>query len=226
MENQEFQDLLSTYSLTEYFTTISNFVKEICLGRDESHGYNHMFTVTKIALTIAMNDYSSHPNFQDLLQQVISVGMLHDVADKKYDLDGKLFQKLDEFGNRFFLTNYPNIKKTINLISFSSEDKAIKSGTPINYETELGEFYSLVRHIVSDADKLEAIGKVGIVRCKEYTKHKHPGITQEELVCHIKIHAEEKLLRLKDEFIRTPTGKRIAEILHSEMINELEQLLI
>jgi HD superfamily phosphodiesterase len=86
-----------------------------------------------------------------------------------------------------------------------------------------------IRDIVSDADKLEAIGVIGIARCKEYTREQyfathHTHIGDEELAKLVIQHAEEKLLRLKSEFIRTAWGKKMAEPLHDEMVAELEKM--
>lgn len=202
---------------------LSAFVENICKGRDPSHGHEHMKAVAETAKTIVGTDFAHHPNYLNIMLDAITVAWLHDVSDHKYDHDGTLDKQLDDFG----IANIPNftyIKKAVKLISYSSENKAILAGNPIDYEKELGEHYAIVRHIVSDADKLEAIGLIGIHRCIEYTQHSKPGITAEELATAVKIHADEKLLRLKDEFIRTDCGKRLAEPLHQDMVTELTKM--
>lgn len=202
---------------------LSTFVEDICKGRDQSHGHFHMQTVAITTRKIVESDYGSSPNFLDILMDAITVAWLHDVSDHKYDKDGTLDQQLDDFGNNN-IQNYEQIKKVIKLISYSSENKAICNGTPINYEDVLGEHYAIVRHIVSDADKLEAIGSIGIERCIQYTRHLNPSITDDELKRAVQIHADEKLLRLKDEFIRTNTGKKLAIPLHEEMLQMLSKM--
>jgi len=217
---------IDTYSKQSFFDRwgiLSRFVQKICDGRDSSHGHAHMQSVAITTMRITGADYSNHPNFDSLILDAITVGWLHDVSDHKYDHDGTLDSKLDEFGFKN-IPNFAEIKQVIKLISFSSENKAILTGNPINYEYELGPDYAIVRHIVSDADKLEAIGLVGIKRCMQYTMHYNPELTEDELVRAVQVHAKEKLLRLKDEFIRTETGKRLAITLHQEMVDELNKM--
>ena len=202
---------------------LSTFVQTICAGRDESHGHAHMKAVAETARKIVERDFDNHPNFEQIFLDAITVAWLHDVSDHKYDHDGMLDKRLDEFGYST-IANFDQIKKAVKLISYSSENRAIVLGTPLNYEELLGEHYAMVRHIVSDADKLEAIGKIGIDRCIEYTTHCNPGSSEEDIAREVKKHADEKLLRLKDEFIRTPTGKLLAETLHEEMVKILSEL--
>ena len=202
---------------------LSSFVQTVCEGRDESHGHMHMKAVAETARKIVERDFGNHPDFEQLLLDAITVAWLHDVSDHKYDHDGLLDKQLDEFGYSS-IANFDQIKKVVKLISYSSENRAIVAGTPLNYEELIGEHYATVRHIVSDADKLEAIGKIGIDRCIEYTKHSNPGSPEEDIVREVKKHADEKLLRLKDEFIRTPTGMFLAEALHEEMVKILSEL--
>lgn len=210
-------------SATDRWNTLSTFVQTVCEGRDESHGHAHMKAVAETARTIVERDFGDHPNFSNLLLDAITVAWLHDVSDHKYDHDGMLDKQLDTFGYSN-IANFDQIKKVVKLISYSSENRAILAGSPLNYEELLGEHFATVRHIVSDADKLEAIGKIGIDRCIEYTTHSNPGSSEEKIVREVKKHADEKLLRLKDEFIRTPTGKFLASSLHEEMVKILSVL--
>ena len=204
---------------TEYnkrWNLLSDFVQKTCEGRDESHGHAHMQSVATMARYLIQVDYIDRRHYHHLILDAITVAWLHDVADHKYDRDGTLQQTLDDFGYKH-ISNYVHIKNVIKYVSYSSENNAILAGTPLDYDTLLTPYYALVRHIVSDADKLEAIGQVGITRALEYTRDANPAYTEEQVVADVCKHANEKLLRLSTEFIRTPTASALARQRHEEM---------
>ena len=195
---------------------LSEFVAETCKGRDESHGYAHMKAVAETSKVIIQQDWVYEDETGSLMLDAITAAWLHDIADHKYDHDGTLEQRLDAFGTAN-ISNYNEIKNVIKYVSFSTENKAIMAGTPLNFPAILSAYYSQIRDIVSDADKLEAIGIVGIQRCLEYTTHTNPTYTQAQVMSDVKKHADEKLLRLASQFIKTPTARTIAIIRHNEM---------
>lgn len=207
----------------ERWDTLDDFVDTACADRDKSHGYEHMQAVAKICKTIVERDYQDRRHYHHLLLDAITAAWLHDIADHKYDKDGTMEQQMDEFGKKY-IYNYAEIKQVIQHVSYSSENKAIQAGTPLDYDRILTPYYALVRHIVSDADKLEAIGKIGITRALTYTKHANPTYTEAQVIADVRKHAEEKLLRLATEFIRTPSARSIALQKHAEMIAELQRL--
>ena len=192
-------------------------------NRDVSHGITHSLAVLKTSKLIAKTEYINHPNYLDILRGITIVSILHDVADSKYDDENKtLKNKLNNFCKIF--ENKELIIKTIDCISYSKEEKERRENKIIDYEKELGLIYSIVRHIVSDADKLEAIGFSGIIRCIEYSKHKYPFYNNDEIMKEVNNHAQTKLLRIKDEFIRTKTGKKLAIPLHNEIVLLLDKI--
>ena len=196
------------------WSLLSNFVAETCKDRDDSHGHAHMKAVAETTRFIIEQDFIDESG--NLTLDAITAAWLHDVADHKYDHDGTLEQKLDDFGTAN-IWNYQEIKQVIKYVSFSTENKAIIAGTPLNFLAILGAYYSQIRDIVSDADKLEAIGTIGIQRCIEYTTHTNPTHTHAQVISDVKKHADEKLLRLASQFIKTPTARTIAIIRHNEM---------
>lgn len=210
---------------------LSNFVSNICKERDESHGHSHMKKVAENALKIIEADYKDFENYDIILRDTIIVSWLHDVADHKYDVDGRLYQNLLKFLKDESVTDSPElIMNIIDRISYSKEAKAIRMNQPLDWDKVLGPHGIIVRNIVSDADKLEAIGRIGVERCIEYTREHHKekfnvDIPHDELVKNVIDHANEKLLRLKDHFIRTNEGKRMAEPLHNEMVVLLKELV-
>jgi len=209
-------------AIQQRWNLLSDFVQQTCADRDESHGYHHMKAVAETSLHIINQDYQDRRQFNNLKLDAITAAWLHDIADHKYDHDGTLEQRLDAFGQTH-IPNYADIKQVIKYVSFSSENKAIQAGTPLDYDALLTPYYALVRHIVSDADKLEAIGQIGITRTLEYTKHANPTYTESQIIADVKKHADEKLLRLATHFIRTPTGSILAQQRHKEMLTWTQQ---
>uniref|UniRef100_A0A7J2TJC1 HD domain-containing protein n=1 Tax=Archaeoglobus fulgidus TaxID=2234 RepID=A0A7J2TJC1_ARCFL len=76
---------------------------------------------------------------------------------------------------------------------------------------------TLEAKVLSDADKLDAIGAIGIARAFIFSGEKKRGI--EETLRHF----EEKLLKLKDQ-LYTETAKRIAEKRHSFLRDFYEEI--
>lgn len=227
-----------------------SFVGAVCADRDASHGLEHMEIVTERSILIyLMSNPSSTPNELDeqrsALLRVIAVGMLHDVNDHKYDKDGSLGRRVEEFvlkiASRLRISESPsmtpeeitvNIMNTTSAISYSKENK---NGMRW-FESKLpSAVWVRVRDAVSDADKMEAIGISGLLRCYEYQMHvmkssnvwdaaveKHgSSVGREVLLPHVVEHADEKLLRLKDSYIVTTAGKFLAAPLHDEMVKGL-----
>jgi HD superfamily phosphodiesterase len=105
------------------------------------------------------------------------------------------------------------IMDIIERISYSRE----KTFGDSDWLATLGETGIIVRNIVSDADKLEAIGEIGIRRCEQYSRHVSPH----NVWARVRQHADEKLLHLRDHYIRTRAGKQLAAPLHDEMVTLL-----
>ncbi len=116
-------------------------------------------------------------------------------------------------------------------VSYSRENSAIVAQTPLKFDTLLNSvnlpFGSIVRDCVSDADKWKSLGADGFDRLILYTtlhlqKEHGRSPTSAELHHVVNQHSQEKLLRLKDHFMRTPHGKYKAVALHDEFITALE----
>jgi HD superfamily phosphodiesterase len=207
-----------------------DFVVKACEGRDPSHGAPHMQIVAQDSLKIFdLTVTDSHPLFarRDELRELTEVAAyLHDVPDHKYDHDGTLEAKCRAFLADDLGYSAEKVDLVMNIVmrvSFSKEEKAYKSDTPLDWPDVLGD-YVIVRHIVSDADKIQAIGDIGIERCAQYTMEHQPGIDRASLKQDIHIHFDEKLGRLYGEFIRTEAGKAMAKPHHDRMLEILENL--
>ena len=80
-----------------------------------------------------------------------------------------------------------------------------------------GEAKTLEARILSDADKLDALGAVGVYRAAQYGLEHDRSI--EDFICHF----HEKLLKLKD-MLYTDLAKEMAEKRHEFMLSYIEQI--
>jgi hypothetical protein len=206
----------TTATIEQRWQLLSDFVQTVCAGRSHTHGHAHMKAVAERSSFLIQQDYTDRRHFRNLLQDATTAAWLHDVADHKYDHDGTLEQKLDTFGTAN-IPNYTNIKQVIKYVSYSTEQKAIASGTPLDFPAILGDYYSLVRDIVSDADKLESIGIKGMERSFTYNTDTNPTFTHAQVIAEVRKIYDEKLVKLATHFIKTPTARAFAKIAHKEM---------
>ncbi|MDX1766959.1 MAG: HD domain-containing protein [Arenibacter troitsensis] len=197
------------------------FVKETLKGAEGGHDWFHIQRVFKNTLLIAKDEKV------DVL--VVSLGaLLHDIADAK-------FNGGDE-------TVGPRMAKDF-LISLGVDKKAIdhvvKIIENISYKSSLdpnNSFTSKELQVVQDADRLDAIGAIGIARAFNYGGYKNREIYNPEIAPNLQMskeeykksqapsinHFYEKLLLLKDK-MNTESGKKLAENRHQFMMDYLEQ---
>ena len=200
-------------------TTIQ-FVKQKLQNAEGGHDWFHIERVFKNSLLIAKNEKCN------LL--VVQLGaLLHDIADSKFN-DG------DE-------TIGPKIASDF-LKSQNADDKIIEEVVQIinNISFKGGNFQktynSIELDIVQDADRLDAIGAIGIARVFNYGGFKNRVLYDPEIFPSLDMtkedyknnanptlnHFYEKLLLLKDK-MNTKTGKKIADERHLFMENYLSQ---
>ncbi len=151
------------------------FVKKICDNLEEGHNIDHV----KKVLDRSKYIYNALccPSGNDMNKMLIAVAILHDSFDHKFDPDGKSKPFVKELLLKYFNSNDVDwIINIIDRISFSKENEIIKNGRTLDWVYILGENGLVIRDIVSDADKLEAIGRIGIDRCLSYGKYKDPNI--------------------------------------------------
>lgn len=91
----------------------------------------------------------------------------------------------------------------------------------------------IVRNICSDADKIEAIGMIGVQRCLQYSMEmlKKNNVNVDDQVADAEVlitrlieHGQEKLFILKDEYVVTVSGKELAKPSHDAMVAETKRL--
>ncbi len=188
---------------------LEKFVIESTTMFDDSHNHVHMKKVVSNSFEIIDNDKEIQEKifkYNEIINLVMIIAWLHDVRDHKYPNSIKQ-EELENFIKTIDPMNNEIICKIISNISWSKEAKGLRE----HFE----EPYQTVLNIVSDADRLEALGKIGIERCETFTKERGGKIPQDVIV-----HCHEKLLRiLPDGYIKTSYGKKLAEPLHQEIVN-------
>ena len=189
-----------------YQTPLLLFVQSETKDYDESHDFFHAQAVFENAMNILKETPVNLPI--DVEKIVTMAAYLHDVCDHKYKASHTKYFRMESFIGQYCT---PSEKMIINGIiknvSFSKEKKGQLE--------DMGE-YQILRNIVSDADKLEALGEVGLRRCIAYTRTLKPEHQVRE---HVIQHCHDKLLHLKDDYIRTDAGKRMAEPLHQVIVD-------
>lgn len=196
------------------------FVKEQLQDTEGGHDWFHIQRVYKNALLIAGDE-----NCDEI---VVKLGaLLHDIADSKFyagdeTIGPKIARDFLEKENVDQLT----IAHVLNII----ENISFKGG---NFDKQ---FHSKELDIVQDADRLDAIGAIGIARTFSYGGFKNRVLYNPAIAPKMKMskeeyknsqsptlnHFYEKLLLLKDK-MNTETGKQIAQERHRFMIQFLSQ---
>ncbi|MDR6998158.1 uncharacterized protein J2Y67_000586 [Neobacillus niacini] len=190
------------------------------LGEDATgHDWFHVDRVRRNALYINKQEQSGDPFIIEM------AALLHDIPDEKLNETAEIGEaKLDTFLKTIELSEEEinQIKKIIASISF-------KGGRKVDLE-------SIEAKIVQDADRLDAIGAIGIARAFAYGGKKGQPIydpsyqIREEMTIEeyrkgksTSIHHfYEKLLKLKD-LLNTESAKKMAESRHQMMERFLEQ---
>ena len=222
---------MSSLELEELSTLLYSFCENATIGRDESHGVVHMNQVKNNAIQIWDIEKEKHPdlNINRISHLITAVALLHDVADHKYgDIEKQTELMRNELQKYFEGHDVLLILEVINKISYSKEAKIRQKGVIPTWE-ELGPEGKVVRNVVSDADKLEAIGIIGVIRCMQFTveklREKGEPISASILVNRLVEHGHEKLFILKDEYVVTSAGKSLAQERHDLMMAETGKLV-
>ncbi len=198
----------------------ATFVKQELKGAESGHDWWHVFRVWKLSERIAEEEKA------DIF--IVSLGaLLHDIADAKfYDGDETVGPKKAKI---FLQTqNLPEetINKVLNIIRFVS----------FKNRHEKPDDNSLELQIIQDADRLDAMGAIGIARAFSYGGFQkremynpdippRPDMSKAEYKKSTSTtinHFYEKLLLLK-EMMHTKTGKRLAAKRHRFMEQFLEE---
>lgn len=196
------------------------FVKNQLTNAEGGHDWFHIERVYRNALLIAEEEDC------DITIVKLSA-LLHDIADSKFH-DGD--EKIGPKTARIFLELQNVSENIISHVIAIIENISFKGG---NFEKK---FNSKELEIVQDADRLDAIGAIGIARTFNYGGFKNRPLYNPNIQPNLNMskeeyknnesptlnHFYEKLLLLKDK-MNTETGKKIAQKRHDFMITYLSQ---
>ena len=215
------------------------YISEIFKEDSSSHDYEHSLRVYKNAMDISSQIIKQQENIKLNIFIIGLSSLLHDIDDyktKNYNKDNP-FQNLDSFTKENKITNENDIKLIKEIISEVSF-KAGETKTPKTLEGK----------IVQDADRLDAIGAIGIARAFAFGGSRKRKLYDEENINELAkrnfepfdmtdvtfeqyknnktdtvTHFYEKLLKL-ESMINTEQGKIIAKERTELMKKSLKQL--
>lgn len=202
---------------------IKNIVKQKLENAEAGHDWFHIERVYKMAVKIA----ATEPNID--MSVIEYAALLHDIADSKFhdgdETIGPALARdvLEELG-----VSSVKIEHTVKII----ENISFKGGHSFS------DFVSKELDIVRDADRLDAIGAIGVARAFNYGGFKGRKLYDPEISPNLNMtkeayknstaptinHFYEKLLLLKDK-MKTKEGKRIAEERHAFLELYLSQFM-
>lgn len=199
---------------SKIITATKSFVKTELTQAEGGHDWFHIERVYKNALLIAKNE--------NVNLEVIALGaLLHDIADSKFHQGDETVgpNKAKEFLNSVNAQPHviEHVVKIIENISFKGGN--VKQN-----------FSSKELDIVQDADRLDALGAIGIARTFNYGGFKNRKLYDPAVAPKLNMtkeeykkgdnptinHFYEKLLLLKDK-MNTKKGKQLAEERHQFM---------
>lgn len=196
------------------------FVKKTLANAEGGHDWFHIERVFKNAKKIAASE--------EVDEYVVALGaLLHDIADSK-------FHNGDETVGpeiaREFLEEQQVQEEVISHVENIIKHISFKGGN------EAQIFRSAELDVVQDADRLDALGAIGIARTFNYGGHKGRPLYDPAIAPNLNMskeeykksnaptvnHFYEKLFLLKDR-MNTSTGKKLAEERHEFMEQFMEQ---
>jgi uncharacterized protein len=196
------------------------FVKKELAGAEGGHDWWHIYRVWQLSKHIAAQE--------DVNMLVVELSaLLHDIADAKF-YGGD--ESIGPAKARHFMESIQVPAEVIEHVTAIIENISFKGGN------QAGKFYSAELGVVQDADRLDALGAIGIARTFNYGGFKNRSIYDPAILPDLQMtreeykhstaptinHFYEKLLLLKDR-MNTATGRKLAEERHLFMEQFLER---
>eukprot|EP01134_Creolimax_fragrantissima_P007665 CFRG7665T1 len=218
MNNEEYQVVLKA--------TV-DFCKELLKDNDASHDYSHADRVRNVAIKLGRGESLN----QTSMQIVEISALLHDVDDWKYCPEDKgELSRTREFLKQ---QEFPHSDVVLRIVKSMGFKESLNN-------KDQNQFVEPELAVVQDADRLDAIGAVGVARCLTFggrfnrvlydpniaprvnmTKEQYQNQTAQQTTIN---HFHEKLFLLKD-MMKTDTGRQIANERHLFMEQFVDQLM-
>jgi uncharacterized protein len=211
---------LFSSEILQIIKNTSRFVQKELADAEGGHDWFHIERVYKNALLISKNEAVD-------TTVVALAALLHDIADSKFN-DGD--DAIGPLTADHFLKSQKVSEETRNHVVQIIANVSFKGGNAVK------TFHSKELDVVQDADRLDALGAIGIARTFNYGGYKNRKIYNPEITPEVNMspeaykkstaptinHFYEKLLLLKDK-MTTQTGKKIAQERHTVMEQFLAQ---
>ena len=204
----------------EIISVVKKYVKDKCYNDSTGHDWWHIQRVYNNAMLINKKE-----NADEFIITIIV--LMHDLYDHKF-YDGNIEEKLEETLKELQIYNYIS-KNDIENIIYSCANLGFSAN--ITEQKEL----SIEGKVAQDADRLDAIGAIGIARIFAYGGKKGNPIydsNNNELVNEEEYkqdgsktsisHFYDKLLKIKD-LMNTDTAKIIAQERHKYLEDFLQE---
>jgi len=196
------------------------YVKQELKNAEGGHDWWHIYRVWNLSKKIAQSEKAE--------SLIVELGaLLHDIADSKFNNGDETIgpQKA-----RNFLKSINVEEKKIEHIENIIQNISYKGGK------ETQTFHSTELNVIQDADRLDAIGAIGIARTFNYGGFKNRELYNPAIKANLEMttdeykkstaptinHFYEKLLLLKDR-MNTETGKKMAEHRHKFLVVFLDE---
>lgn len=204
----------------DIITKTQEFVKNTLEGAEGGHDWWHIYRVWKNAQLIMETE-----NVDSLIVELGA--LLHDIADSKFHAGD---EEIGPKTARTFLQTLNLPEETIEQVENIVRHISFKGSL------ENQKWTSPELAVVQDADRLDAIGAIGIARTFNYGGHKGRGLYDPTIHPNLNMtkeeyknssaptlnHFYEKLLLLRD-LMNTETGKQLAQQRHAFMEEYLTQ---
>ncbi|GFF53038.1 uncharacterized protein YpgQ [Aspergillus udagawae] len=210
------------------YTSMADFVTSCMSAHDPSHNPAHVHRVVTLARTILEKEQLAHPEITYDADLVKLAALLHDIGDRKYltqvaaatsaageqhqqqaavDPGRMVEQALLAHGADAALA--ARVQTIVTHVSYSKEVK-----DPAAVRRLIDEEGYVELAVVQDADRLDALGAVGIGRCftflgaqgKKYLGPGEPWDMNNAIA-----HFQDKLVRLEG-MMKTQTGREMARV--------------